>query len=891
MSTNGNGKHPSKPNRTEAFPASSEPTTEVETKVTAEEGTTARREVSKNPVDVTSAQCFWEVTLAETEALLDYFQNCSRTKKVSAAKAFVTRANDTPYLTAHAKTFVEQLQPLLGELASVTPTPAGAAGAPASEPTCDEMLLQLNPEQQHVCRDLQGKQKEKIVRLMYISQVDHARLMYISQMDHARLMAEHAMKDYIKYIYQVLFATSKVTGQLRALAGLSEADGTTFSNMGTNTRTAAQHDASKRQKIETDLPDFAVAQDTYMDVIKEAKPLEGVLPLKLAISDQTSQLRCRLLFVDRVLALYLNQAVFMQHKNHEDGKMPDAEYKIAMRKDTEAIYVAATAALRSPNPDADATITKILTSREGKWWAPAAETREVEGTQPWLSLVVRLVGFCVQPPYTVVPPPPPLSEPNTSSPVKTKYRSEAIVLKLTNRIERKCDIMLGNDGRHAFIIFDDAIDLGGEEKPGSRGSKGPEELFQQAQDQVLSHCAKHLMVGLNFAGAGVPSHATGFIANIAAIQVVQLRLEGVGTPDAKLVLHKSKPLPLIAKENFQSWRNSAPKARQEDFEAFGEQLYGNDEAASNDKIPLGIQALCSLMQKRRKDLFGPTVDAVGEELGDVIGNGAFSVVFRSSSDSNCAVKISRYGRCMDIKQEAKILHDLRVPARPPSIPEFVKESKITARFGDVKKELLAITTKPVGVPLLLAYSLFCSLSNDSGVPVAWVQQVLSDCAEALKFMHDKDIYHRDVNPKNIIVVAKEGEAQAILIDYSIAFHVQGKDKQAFGFSGTVNYAHRKLFQYYPDKAHTPEAKHDWAGLGLTMAMLVNGCNLPWNPIVGFPTTITPTNGKVETLQELMEARLESARGAVKKLGGRDNDVSSEKRLKVELLRMLDHDEM
>jgi hypothetical protein len=123
-------------------------------------------------------------------------------------------------------------------------------------------------------------------------------------------------------------------------------------------------------------PDFAAAHDT--DVIRQAKPLEEVLSLKLATTVQTSQLESRLRFVDRVLALYLNHAVFMQHKDHMDGKMPNAEYKIAMRKVTEAIYVAATAALRSTDLDANATITEILTSlKVGERWAPAADTREV----------------------------------------------------------------------------------------------------------------------------------------------------------------------------------------------------------------------------------------------------------------------------------------------------------------------------------------------------------------------------------------------------------------------------------------------------------------------------------------------------------------------------------
>jgi hypothetical protein len=87
---------------------------------------------------------------------------------VSAAKAFLTRAYATPYLTAQAKTFVEKLQSLLEALPPVTPAPAGAAGAPALEPNCEEMLIQLSPEIQLICTNLTGgKQKEAVVRSLY----------------------------------------------------------------------------------------------------------------------------------------------------------------------------------------------------------------------------------------------------------------------------------------------------------------------------------------------------------------------------------------------------------------------------------------------------------------------------------------------------------------------------------------------------------------------------------------------------------------------------------------------------------------------------------------------------------------------------------------------------
>jgi len=79
----------------------------------------------------------------------------------------------------------------------------------------------------------------------------------------------------------------------------------------------------------------------------------------------------------------------------------------------------------------------------------------------------------------------------------------------------------------------------GELKPGSRGNKSPIDLLEEALDQCLSHLAKIVMCGLNFAQAGVTAHATGFIANMAAIQIVQLKLINVGTPDIELVLEKT----------------------------------------------------------------------------------------------------------------------------------------------------------------------------------------------------------------------------------------------------------------------------------------------------------------------------------------------------------------
>ena len=49
----------------------------------------------------------------------------------------------------------------------------------------------------------------------------------------------------------------------------------------------------------------------------------------------------------------------------------------------------------------------------------------------------------------------------------------------------------------------------------------------------------------NFACWGVPCHITGIVVSMAASQMLQLRYENVGSPDAKLVLYRSKLMPLM----------------------------------------------------------------------------------------------------------------------------------------------------------------------------------------------------------------------------------------------------------------------------------------------------------------------------------------------------------
>lgn len=127
-----------------------------------------------------------------------------------------------------------------------------------------------------------------------------------------------------------------------------------------------------------------------------------------------------------------------------------------------------------------------------------------------------------------------------ASPVRKKYRVEALVEQPLKGKYQRADIMLHNQGRFDYKLDGNNMQSMGELKPGSRGDKSPSNLLYEVLEQCLSHLAKIVMCGLNFAQAGVPARATGFIANImAALQIVQLKLIDVGTPEIDLVLEKT----------------------------------------------------------------------------------------------------------------------------------------------------------------------------------------------------------------------------------------------------------------------------------------------------------------------------------------------------------------
>jgi len=515
--------------------------------------------------------------------------------------------------------------------------------------------------------------------------------------------------------------------------------------------------------------------------------------------------------------------------------------------------------------------------------APCAHNYEVEGTQPWFyHSILETMADCIESfpatstvTATVTMEPAPSA---STSPARKNFRAEALVAQAYRRKYRKADIMLHNQGRYNYKLDGYNMQSMGELKPGSRGNKSPIDLLEEALDQCLSHLAKIVMCGLNFAQAGVTAHATGFIANMAAIQIVQLKLINVGTPDIELVLKKTNYLPLMTKANFENWAQTAKEGKEHasSFDKLKKILYGEDASIQNSGmfisnvgnysadrvIPMGYIALVELMMKEGNELFGldinySTLSKDAITLGAVIGSGSASIVFEHGDNKNHVVKVSRDGATWDIDVELGILKSLRDnDLTNDHIPKLIQGQPLSLSIGGITVKVPAIVTSPRGTGVLEVLK-SKTLSSDKE---KFLTKVLQGVKDALEFLKTNNIYHCDINPRNIVIV---NDDKALLIDFSIALDAS-KTNERRGFWGTLNYVHREMFQYYPNKTWEKNfyEKVDGAGLYFTMAVLVNGGELPWNQIVGFPQTLNH-DSKMDELELVMNERDEGAEKIMK----------------------------
>ena len=659
-------------------------------------------------------------------------------------------------------------------------------------------------------------------------------------------------------LVEVMRKTMNVHNQLLFLSGLNQAEATKTTcspSGGANTNESTASKNRKRNEEEAKLEErrevypLAEAETIFSPILEDPADIADVLQdlTKVSRHDKAEN---RLVQVMTVLERYLEEATFL--KNHDNLYREKVEKGLkALRHKIRQTSMEPEDSYTSDSASSQSEVSSSTATPEEKY-APGAYAHETDGTQPWIRCLLQLIGACWEPDSS-----------ERSSPAKNFVLREAGTPSSPYRRKRSVDFLLQKKGRLSAVILDNNMTVPVTAKPGCRGSDQPDTLWNEATNQVLAHLAKHLVVGFNFAGWGVPCHITGIVVSMAAIQILQLGYENVSTPDAKLVLYQSKLMPLMKVEHFQKWTDSAGHTNQESFDTLKTDLYGTDGTGGVDGVglPLGVRVLFNLMNQPSEKLYGFSVDSQADILGTPIGSGGTAIVFRKKGDAASVIKVSRYGIKRGIKNEREILKKLAAGCTnlPKEIANSFPGDKLQVKLGSVEMSLPAIELSPAGKNA----SVYLNSTKKTKVP--GLRLIFEGINSALKYLHEKKICHCDVTPQNIIIVGEESNARAVLIDFSVA---RDLGESVTGFGGTPDYTHREIFL---KKTWTSGEEKDKAGLGFTMAFFANDSILPWESLASS-----------WELESALENRLERALEVTQ-------EADCEQHIKTEIEKLLEYD--
>jgi hypothetical protein len=404
------------------------------------------------------------------------------------------------------------------------------------------------------------------------------------------------------------------------------------------------------------------------------------------------------------------------------------------------------------------------------------------------------------------------------------------------------DFVIKKNGCHIWVYRADTLPIVIEIKAFYRSDKAWEDLIINAVQQVLNHTSRYVRVGLNFAGAGVESHATGAIGSLAYIQVYALELKDPGTTAPSLAIVKSELLPLMKKDIFSQWIEKNSRDDDESDKMKPDEVtrilfpVTNDEDTKDDDVPFGLLTMFQLMMSSKSELFGQT--RTSDDDLQLLASGAFGNVFLTKDNS--VVKLSRHGRRAYLRAEEFAYK---------AVGHFGKEKRSFAHLavatfkyasvvvGTITTTMPSLIINPVGTPLVR----LGDITKEKEV----LYNVVFDIALALQHMHTRNVAHNDVSLANVVVVRQaSGRCSAVLVDLSLAcpftFEIPF-------FCGNPVYVHRDV---HNDKPWEPRPFHDMAALGFLAAVLTSGSIVPW---LGFSSPVRDTSSYVTRYQVAIKA--------------------------------------
>lgn len=221
---------------------------------------------------------------------------------------------------------------------------------------------------------------------------------------------------------------------------------------------------------------------------------------------------------------------------------------------------------------------------------------------------------------------------------------------------------------------------------------------------------------------------------------------------------------------------------------------------------------------RRSSILGTTLDGRYRVI-DVIARGAMGAVWRAIDEQT--------GREVALKQLLDVEHARR----------FEAEARLLARLSHPRVvRILAHFSEASGQYLVMALVPGADLAERlirvgrPGLPVEEAIGYITQTCEALQYVHDQQIVHRDIKPQNLIV----SERGIVLVDFGIARTIDERE-----LSGTVGIGTPRFMA--PEVLHhgTVSARTDVFGVAATL----------WTLLTGRP----PVFGDLTPLRELVPA--------------------------------------
>jgi hypothetical protein len=319
--------------------------------------------------------------------------------------------------------------------------------------------------------------------------------------------------------------------------------------------------------------------------------------------------------------------------------------------------------------------------------------------------------------------------------------------------------------------------------------------FEKGRSQVVGHLGKQLAYSFDFGGAGKNASNLGVVLTTGSIEVIEMKLTGVGTLEVDLSAVGTGVKAFLGTQDdngFVLLAGALKRARRDEI--------ATDEMMSVSQIVPGCP---------------PTTLNVQSFLG----SGAFSNVVKLGESE--FMKIPK-AACLapDLEHEAKILMHLQCNVTNHGIPIPASlQSGVSTIQTVVRNELSSMTCLRlhgvVGTPLN-------KLPRNNWQTLA--EQIVSQVVAALVFAHKKKVYHLDVRPGNIIVKPAESHKCAVLLsDWGCSIHQKNNEKLK-KFRGCTPYAHDCLLgEWSPKKLR---AELDFASLLYTCIHVDKGI-LQW----------------------------------------------------------------